>query len=234
MLIQPRSDSIQQGDIIQDVPFVVLGSEFNIQASETKGQVRLRATDATSFDRVKEHAKGKKLNAVNVPLVLQPGLILTQGCDIEHKDHITVARIFPLQTVSESARVAIDHGERLALHDMIRGLTERYNFPNIVYLGPLDGLGRCCADLMRVQSYPLVWKSCFLQKRWRSLSDEGLKYLQGRLNMFSGRFALDDGFWHMEDDTGIQKQAQDQDAVQRSYQQVEAKQREARIRQGTP
>jgi hypothetical protein len=201
MLVSPpQNRPLQQGDIIQDVPFLVLGKIVNVQAHEIQGQKRINAENPGSFDTVREHAKGKALTATGVPLVLQPGIIVTQGCDIEHKENVTVARIFPIEQLVAAARDAIEYGERLALHDMIRGLIEGYDYPNLVYLGPLDGLGRCVADLMRVQSYPEVWKSCFLQKRWKSLNEEGVKYLQGRLSLFTGRFALADGFWHVGGD----------------------------------
>jgi hypothetical protein len=56
---------------------------------------------------------------------------------------------------------------------------------------------------MRVQSFPEVWKECFRQNRWMSLTDEGVKYVQGRLNAFTDRYALRQGFWHMGEDGDI-------------------------------
>ncbi|MGH7171375.1 MAG: hypothetical protein ACRELG_13955 [Gemmataceae bacterium] len=150
---------------------------FNVKASETQGQARLNCDNLSSFEAVKEHAKGKALIAVNIPFALQPGIVVTQSCDLDHKEGLTLARIFPIGDLIKGAKQAIESGERLALHDMIRGITEGHDYPNLVYLNPLDELGRCVADLSRVYSFPDVWKQCFLQKRWKSLNDEGIKRL---------------------------------------------------------
>jgi hypothetical protein len=229
MLVPPRQDGpLQQGDIISDVPFLVMQEEFNVKAHEIQGQKRLNAADVASFDRLKEFAQGKQLTAASVPLVLQPGIVITQGCDLDHKDSITLARVYPIEQLVVGAREALELGENLALHDMVRGLTEGCDYPNLVYLGPLGEIGRCVADLMRVYSFSEGWKRCFLQKRWKSLSDEGIKYLQGRLSLFTGRFALAGGFWHVGDDAKTAKLGEDQGAVEASLRRVEEKQMEAK------
>jgi hypothetical protein len=133
-------------------------------------------------------------------------MVVTQGCDIDFKDHVTLARVFPIAHLLEEARDAIDHDEPMVLHDLIRSLTEGHEAPNLVYLGHLDGLDRCVADLMRVQSFPQDWKICFRLNRWMSFTDEGVKYVQGRLNSFTGRYALAQGFWHASDDADLAKQ----------------------------
>src|SRR5947209_3343138 len=131
MLVPPRQDGpLQQGDIIRDVPFLVMQEEMNVKAHETQGQKRINAADATSFDRLKEFAQGKALTAAGVPLVLQPGIVITQGCDLNHKDSVTIARVYPIEQLVVGAREALEFGERLALHDMVRGLTEGYDYPN--------------------------------------------------------------------------------------------------------
>jgi hypothetical protein len=153
---------------------------------------------------------------------------VTQSCDLNHKEGLTLARIFPIGDLIKGAKQAIESGERLALHDMIRGITEGYDYPNLVYLNPLDELGRCVADLSRVYTFPDVWKQCFLQKRWKSLNDEGIKYLQSRLSFFTGRFALADGFWHIGDDAQIAEAAKDANSLAQSLERVERKIMETR------
>jgi hypothetical protein len=155
MLVPPKPDaSLQQGDIIRDVPFVILAGVLNVKAQGVQGQERLNAQDLGSFGKVKEFSQGKQLSAATVPLVLQPGMVVTQGCDIDYKDHITLARVFPIGQMLADARDAIEHREPLVLHEVIRMLTEGHDSPNLVYLGLLAGLGRCVADLLRVQSFP--------------------------------------------------------------------------------
>lgn len=78
MLVSPRQDSLlQQGDIIRDVPFLVMPGKLNVQASETKGNVRLNCDELDSFTKVKDHANGKALNAASIPFVFQPGMVET-------------------------------------------------------------------------------------------------------------------------------------------------------------
>ena len=225
MLAPPKADApLQQGNIIRDVPFVVFPGVLNVKAGGVQGQARLEAQDLASFDKVKAHSAGKNLAAANVPLILQPGMVVTQSCDIDNKDYITLARVFPIHQLVENARDAIEHNEPLVLHEVVRRLTEGLDSPHVVYLGLLESLGRCVADLMRVQSFPQVWKDCFRQKRWMSFTAKGIKYVQGRLNSFTGRFALQQGFWYSGEDAEIAKQLkQDQDALQRSLNHLEAK-----------
>jgi hypothetical protein len=225
MLVAPKQDApLQQGDIIRDVPFVILAGALNVKAQGIQGQKRLDAQDVESFARLKEFGQGKQLLAATVPLVLQPGMVLTQSCDIDYKDHITLARVFPIGQLLEDAREAIEHGEPLVLHEVIRRITEGHDSPNLVYLGLLDGLGRCVADFMRVQSFPQLWKDCFHKNRWMSFTDEGIKYVQGRLNLFTGRYALEQGFWHTAEDREIAKQLKENcDALQRAQVQLESK-----------
>src|SRR5437899_1053202 len=122
MLVPPRQEApLQQGDIIRDVPFLVMPEEFNVKAHEIQGQKRINAADGASIDRLMEFAQGKALTATTIPLVLQPGIVITQGCDLQHKDSITIARVYPIEQLVVGAREAIEFGEQLALHDMVRG-----------------------------------------------------------------------------------------------------------------
>src|SRR5687767_14682481 len=86
MFVPPKQDApLQQGDIIRDVPFVILAGALNVQAEGVQGQCRLNTQDLGSFGKVKEFSQGRQLTAATVPLVLQPGMVVTQGCDIDYK-----------------------------------------------------------------------------------------------------------------------------------------------------
>jgi hypothetical protein len=75
MLVQPNPDgSLQQGDVIRDVPFVVLPSLLNVKADGVKGQARIDCQDPATFEKVKGFAGGKQLTATQVPIVVAPGL----------------------------------------------------------------------------------------------------------------------------------------------------------------
>lgn len=197
MLLEPNAQQpLQQGDILNDVPFVVLAKVFNVKANNVQGQSRLSCEDLATFDAVKQFSQGNVLTAASLPLVLQPGMVITQGCDIDHRDFITLARVFPLTMLVEQAKQALDYEEPLVLHEVIRRLTEGHDYPHLVYLGALDGQTRYVADLLRVQSFPKEWKSCFRQRRWKTLTSDGLMYVQARLSFLAGRYATQHGFWH--------------------------------------
>ena len=98
MLVPPRQEApLQQGDIIRDVPFLVMPEELNVKAHEIQGQKHINSADAASIDRLKEFAQGKAFAAASMPLILRPGIVITQGCDLQHKDSITIARVYPIE-----------------------------------------------------------------------------------------------------------------------------------------
>lgn len=226
MLIEPKPDlPLQQGDIIQDVPFVILSKIINVKANSIQGQSRLTCDDAASIDQVKAFGQGKPLAAATLPLILQPGMIVTQGCDIDHRDSITLARIFPLTALIQDVKDAIDHGEPLVLHEVVRRLTEGHDYPHLVYLGSPDGKVRYAADLLRVQSFPKEWKECFQKKRWKGLTADGLTYVQARLSFHAGRLATQQGFWHgpAEDKESAETVSKDPGAFNRAKSDLERK-----------
>ena len=105
MLLPPNKDTpLQQGDIIQDVPFLVLPKAFNIKAQGQTGQVRLDSQNLQSVDKVKQHCADKPLAAIEVPLALHFGMVITQSCDLDNKDQITLARVFPIKLADSAGK----------------------------------------------------------------------------------------------------------------------------------
>jgi hypothetical protein len=225
MLQAPKEEApLQQGDVIADVPFLVLPKTVGVKAQGVSGQERLVAGNVDSFAKVKAHASGQAMTASDVPIVLNLGMVVTQSCDIDNKDQITLARVFPLPDAVKTAKDALEHGEPLILFDVIRKLTEGMDSGHLVYVGNPDGTGHQVADLLRVQSYPKEWKECFRQKRVIGLSDDGLRYLQGRLTVFSGRFATTVGFWQDEQLRQLAQQAHsDRNAIREAYDRLREK-----------
>src|SRR5437879_4093869 len=125
MLRPSEKDGVlQQGDLIEDVPFLVLPKAVSIKAPGVQGQTRLDSQNLDSFQNVKQFGGDKRLAAAEVPIVLQLGMVVTQSCDLDHKDQITLVRIFPLTHMIQQAKEAIEGGERLVLFDVVRRLTE--------------------------------------------------------------------------------------------------------------
>jgi hypothetical protein len=216
--------ALQQGDMIRDVPFFVFRKVINVKVQGTPGQTRIDCQHLKSFEKAREISGGKALTATEVPLVLQPGMVVTQSCDLDYKDQITLARVFPIGQLVQEAKDALEHQEPLVLYDVIRRLTEGSNFSHLVYVGDPDGTGPQAADLLRVQSFPRDWKDCFHQQRLKMLTDEGLKYLQGRLATFTGRYATVEGFWHTAEYLEIAEQLKkDRNALRQAYDRLNEK-----------
>ncbi|HKW86293.1 MAG TPA: hypothetical protein VJM82_04410 [Nitrospiraceae bacterium] len=225
MLVAPDKDApLQQGDIIKDVPFLVLPKAFNVKAEGASGQTRLDSHQLESFEKARTFSAGKRLTATEIPLVLQVGMVVTQSCDLDYKDQITLARVFRIDQMIQSARDAIEHNEPFVLYEVVYRLAEGAEHNHLVYVGNPDGEGQQVADLLRVQSFVQDWKQCFRQQRLKSLSDEGLKYLQGRLATFTGRFATSIGFWQTPEQKQIAEQiAKEPDAIREAHERLAEK-----------
>ena len=195
---------LHQGDIIADVPFLVFPRNLNIK-SGTSGQIRLQSDNPQSFERLKELTELKGLQTT-VAVIPQTGIVITQSCDLEHKDNFALARVFPLRELIKNAKDALEHSEPLVLFDIVRTISETTDYGHLAYLGAPDGETRLAADLLRVQSFSQNWKECFRQRRIASLNDEALRYLQGRLVVSSGRYAAQDRFWMMPEDQSMADQ----------------------------
>lgn len=195
MLRAPDQDApLQQGDIVRDVPFLVLPPIVNVKAAGLQGQKRIDSQNAATVAAVKEFSGASKLTATEVPLLLQMGVIVTQSCDLDFKDDVTLARVYPLGVQVQTARDAEEFGEPLVLYHVVQRLVEGAEFNHLVYLRLAEG--HFVADLLKVQSFAKDWKECFRQQRIATMNDEGLGYLQARLTTFAGRFATTAGFWH--------------------------------------
>src|SRR5262245_25301182 len=116
MLQAPKDNApLQQGDIIADVPFLVFQKVVNVKAPGVAGQARLDSANVESFAKVKDHAAGGQMTATDVPLALQLGMVVTQSCDLDNKDQITLARVFPISEFVSDAKGALEHDEPLVL-----------------------------------------------------------------------------------------------------------------------
>lgn len=213
---------LSQGDIIADVPFLILPRTINIKSSAS-GQIRLESSDPRTFDRLRQPTELKNLQTT-VAVVLQMGVVISQSCDLDYKDHFALARVFPLQDLIKAAKDAIEHSEPLVLFDTVRVLAEGAEYGHLAYLGVPDGSTRMVADLLRVQSFPQHWKACFRQRRVAALDDEGLRYFQGRLVASSGRYAAQDRFWMASGDHAVADQLVDEPGLlDEAYDRLRAK-----------
>ncbi|QDU22459.1 hypothetical protein [Urbifossiella limnaea] len=214
-----------QGDIIADVPFFVIPRTLQLKIQGEQGQSKCRAEDAESFRRAKEKAAGRPVVAADLPVVIEPGVIITQDCDIEHKSYMTVARIFKLESVVVDARDAVKYDEPCVLWDVKRSITEGTDHASFIYLGRPIGDAAVVADLLKVQSFAKdPWGAYFLQNRVKCLTDDGAKYLQGRLATFVGRYATEAGFWYEAGDQELATKVKgDKYLIDKAYDSLKSK-----------
>jgi len=191
------ADSLEQGDVIANVPFLVTPKRMQVKAAGVQGQSRLDCARPDTYQQVKEHADGADLSASQIPLEFKPGVVLTQSCDLLRKHGVSIAPLYPLRELVDYIRRAEDSGENLVILDQVRTLTEGQDHTHLIYFGDAVRTGkRMAADLLGVRSFLRDWQEYFVHHRICGTTDEGLKYVQGRLTTLSGRFATSDGFWH--------------------------------------
>ncbi|WP_157469100.1 hypothetical protein [Gemmata sp. SH-PL17] len=216
-----------QGDIIIDVPFFVIPKAITLVLHGEKERITGSPADLASFRNAKDKAKQsqKGLLAIEMPIEVECGIILTQDCDLDNKDAITVARLYPLATYAVAVKDALTLDEPLIIYDFKKRITEGADFANLIYTGqPIDET-LMCADLLRTQVFPKAkWYDYLRGNRVKGLHEQGLRYLQGRLSAFTGRFATDTGFWHTEIDKICAAKLQaDKSLLQKAHQDLASK-----------
>src|ERR1700693_203792 len=99
MLRPPEAGlALPQGDLIRDVPFLVFRKVINVKAEGLPHHV-LESQAPASLAEARSSSGTKPLLATEVPVFLQTGMIVTQSCDLDYKDQVTLARTFPLASM---------------------------------------------------------------------------------------------------------------------------------------
>ena len=204
---------LSQGDIITDVPFFVIPKALTLVLHGEKDRIPCSPSDVGSFRAAKARSESgelkKGLLAIEMPIEIEPGVVITHDCDADNKDIITVAKLTPLATFAVQVKDAIEFDEPLVIFDIIKRMTDGSDYAHLAYVGQPFGEVRMCADLLRAQAFPRKgWYDYLRGNRAKGLNAEGLKYFQGRLSAFSGRFATETGFWHNEADKMLRGEPQ--------------------------
>lgn len=117
---------LSQGEIIADVPFFIIPKAITLKLHGDKDQHKGSPLESASFRQMKEKAATAKkgLLAVDLPMKIEYGIIISQSCDIDNKDWISVARLSPLSDIVGQVRDALELDEPHVLFDIKRRLTE--------------------------------------------------------------------------------------------------------------
>ena len=227
MLVNIDGRSLSQGDIVIDVPFFIIPKSITVALHGEKGKQACSPSDLESFRNMKERASGAKkgMLAVEIPLEVDVGMIVTQDCDLDNKDAISIARLHPLSAYAVPLKDAIELDEPLVVFDFKRRITEGPDYAHLVYVGKAVDETILCAEIQRIHTFPKKgWYEYFKSKRIKHLNDNGRKYLQGRLASFAGRYATDVGFWHTDEDkTCAEQVANDRMLIKQAHDRLEIK-----------
>ncbi|MFO0806564.1 MAG: hypothetical protein U0791_25955 [Gemmataceae bacterium] len=227
MLISGGDRPLSQGDIVVDVPFFIIPKAITVELHGVKARQQCSPSDVESFRNLKAKslAEKKGIVAVEMPLEVEPGIIVTHDCDLDNREVIAVAKLFPMASYAVNLKDALELEEPLVVFDFKRRVTEGSEFGNLIYVGKAVDDTLLCGDLHRVYTFPKKgWYEYFRANRVKSLDDNGKKYLQGRLAAFAGRYATDTGFWHTDEDKAhAEAVSKDKGLIQKAYENLKAK-----------
>jgi len=191
----PKDDAdLQQGDILQDVPF----GYYDLFAASVKGKEgEVNLTEIRAED-------------VMTHLNYSWGLILSQTCDVQRlptgedaaRKPILVARVVPaIGNVKDFSEAKWESG--------VKGLANPGKWPNFFYLPPVATEGiRMVADLSDVQRFGPKNRSTLRGLCRFRMSPPALQAFQERCAYFFGRFAAPGNLYYTEEEVEAKRRNQ--------------------------
>ncbi len=152
-----------QGDILRDVA-LFRAPEKLLLARQVGACERL--VELVPIETVPD-AFVQGLENILVPTFRTTAMILSQTCDIEHRDFILIAPIFPLSQIEQQTR------REAIMKDKVN-----YRF----YLPSIDALPESFVDLQIINT--ILKEHLSLDQRMASLSDRGRHMLAEKIHRF--------------------------------------------------
>lgn len=173
------TDKLYQGDILDNFPFFILpGEEFNLLEENFLEDVEQRNYRIEQYETVP--ARENLVSAVDVKR--SRVAVLSQTCDIQQRDFVMIAPVFPL------ARLIASGDIRGGGESMLRARKEgKYNY--LFYLEP-DTDGSITESVIDLQQMHYFSKQLVLAQkdnRILAMSDWGQHHLGWKLSCFFGR-----------------------------------------------
>lgn len=171
------NDRLNQGDIISNVVLSYIPKIAN--PSLIVGDQVVQRSLSEPFDPAEDLLVLSQLEKA-------PIMILTQGCDIDNRNFISVARIFPFNDRTYSERPAnrrpkylLENFQQVGVRPTVYYLQESQNFPrSLVSFLEIHTIKKTAENLEYLQ-----------RNRILRLTSEAVEDLQFRLAFFFGRFA---------------------------------------------
>ena len=185
MYVDIGDDSVRQGDVIKNFVFAYYSLVDEPHFFDGNGDEL--AIDLNDDDF--EIPAGASLLGTPVKTF---AIVISQTCDIEHREYICLARILPL---AQRVRGFSEKTPRNQVKTICRELAGGRQ-PALFYLqeSPEHGLPKSLAHLCEIQTVRRLDLGFLRANRVLRLGDEGLKDLQFRLANFSGRYAAREGY----------------------------------------
>lgn len=157
---QADSERIFQGDIFKDQIIITIPPNIQI----------LRETESEEFksfnlEELSDAFEQKEYELTVVHAIKSNIIVLSQTCDIEHREFISIAPVFPLTKIESETK-----------RETIRNHKFNYRF----YIAASDILPESYAELTLINS--IKKEILTLDKRIFSLSDYARQWLQDTLN----------------------------------------------------
>jgi len=176
----PSSTNIEQGDIFNNLPFLNLKSTTISEVIPEGNDITYKDFDLTQY------VAGDEIKNVVVAADIQPGIIITQNCDLLRSDFVSFCKIRPYEDVEKE-------NTSPKLNKRVKFLTENYaHKAKYFYLPPEMPNGfknKMAVDFSLIHQIKLDLLRQLLSKRKCRLNSLASEHFRVKLAHYFRRFA---------------------------------------------
>jgi len=184
-MLLPPAGHLQQGDVIRRLFFSVIGQvPFDFLSTPESGPAKIvrgvYPTDATP-------PKPKAL----LPVIAEPGIIVSQTCDLAHGSFLLAAPLLPMRDRIKQYQKNEDEKREVGKQERYLGFFPLSKQPEFEIEEDL------VADFRRICSFEIAAKpdrDYLLKERLASLTADARAVFQHKLSNWFGRYAVDDNW----------------------------------------
>ncbi len=174
MYVKPedlRFDILYQGDVLKSIPFFIFKEQMNILKNLEKANTyEIEAANEKSFENE------DILSAVNTKT--SNIIILSQTCDVQDKENIIIAPIYPIKLFEDNKILTKEKAKQIR--------DRKYNY--WFYLPKLEGIIEdSIADFQFIQYIPKLFLEKYKNNKIVTMSDWGRHHLGWALGNYFGR-----------------------------------------------
>jgi len=181
-----HSEPIRQGDIFVDIPRV----EFELSSTLSV----LEQGDKISSISWEELVLNKKDVAAVFGVTLVPAIVVTQSCDAQRKEHVTLCEVVELTEIG-SFKKRHEQNNKNKVKNLLKNERQIHNF---FYLPPDDILGfETCKSIRFSHTIrmPRNVLETIIDNRKARLNDTAYEHFREKLSNYYRRYAFNE--WYM-------------------------------------